>query len=58
MSDKVTARIVADVAPEVKVKLREVSTAKGLTMAQYITIAIEAEHEKMFGKVKKEAAVK
>jgi hypothetical protein len=50
MTEKSIARIVADVAPEVKIKLREVSKAKGLTMAQFIEAAIVLEHEKMFGK--------
>jgi hypothetical protein len=47
---KVTARITADVDPVVKEKLKEVSAAKGETMAQFLTKAIEKEYKKIFKK--------
>jgi hypothetical protein len=49
---KVTARIIADVEPSVKEKLKEVSAAKGETMVQFLTNTIEKEYKKVFKKLK------
>jgi hypothetical protein len=43
---KITARIIADVDPEIKQKLKELSSFEGVSMVQILTKLIEEAHKK------------
>jgi hypothetical protein len=47
---KATARIIADVKPEVKEKLKALSDDFGHSMTQILSSLIEGEYKKVYGK--------
>lgn len=47
---KITSRIIADVNPEIKQKLKELSLQKDESMAKILSELIEKEHKKIIKK--------